>query len=95
VAKKKIKKVRKTKSKLTKTQIAKLEVIYQNSIDEFDSYWESAREENDPNFIVDQIMDQYGDEIAKFCKCTYNKLDDKYDFGPRDWLYENADAGIN
>ena len=84
------------KKVMTEEQEEKLMDIYQESIDKYAGYWETARENNDPDVVVDQIWCQCQKEIGKiFGVEETDDLYDIYDYGPRDWLYENVDAGIN
>jgi hypothetical protein len=81
---------------MTKEQIEVLDEVYQDSINTLASYWEEARRYDDPDILLDKIFSHYDDKLcAAFKVEDMSETDvDMFDFGPRDWLYENIDAGI-
>jgi hypothetical protein len=82
---------------MTEEQLKVLDEVYQDSIDTLESYWEDARRQDDPDVLLDKIFPHYDDKL----KAAFNVKDmsetdvDMFDFGPRDWLYEEIAAGIS
>lgn len=84
------------KHKMTKKQEEALNDIYQDSIEKLENEWEQAREDNEPDIVLDAIWIEYEEELKQIFKVkALDELYSQFDFGPRDMLYEMIDAGIN
>ena len=81
-----------------------LDKIYQDSIDTLKDQWDSARDNDDPNILIDAIEIYYEKDrsIKNYLKkhklnydTFWNKHVDKNNMSVTDYLYEWIDAGIN
>ena len=85
------------RTKINQAEMDKLDEIYQKSIEELSTYWTMAREANEPDLVLDHIWNDYAEEIAAIFNVS--EVDELYDlfpdYGPRDFLYESIDGGIN